>query len=351
MLSRKNALTFVTMLSLSVTHSYLVSAQQGGYQQTQTGTQQPASQQQTGPGGVPLGTPDAQGNVTVPKMTVEQAMAQGLAQVPQQPFPPLTPEEQSYLDQVLKVWQQRTDQIQRYQCKFRRYERNPQDLKDGYVSFSTGEIKFMQPDKGLFDVQVRKTIVDKVNVKYDVDPKNPYGEFWICDGRWVFIRDRNEKTEQQIELPPEMRGNQIYLSPLPFLFGVNAEEIKRRYWIRPVPVKGQGNGLEAWPRYPADRANYSRVTVVLDPTDILPKSLIVYKPNWTPQNDVLEVFEFLDRDTSSPGLLASIFQKSFIPKTPGGFKIDRKPYIDPKLQQQDVGRAAQAPQMQPGAQR
>lgn len=324
--------------------------QQPGYGQTNQASQRnaaqaPAAQNQV-QGQVPLGQPDAQGNVTVPMKNVQQALAEGLAQVPQQPFPPITAAEKAYLEQVLQVWEQRTAQIKRYKCNFRRFEREPQDFPDGYVAVSTGEIKFMDPDKGLFDVKSRSTIVDKANKKYAVDQKNPFGEYWICDGRWVYIRDRNNKEEKQIELPPEMRGNQIYLSPLPFLFGVKADEIKKRYWIRPVPVKGVGNGLEAWPRYPEDKANYSRVTVVLDPKDILPKTLIVYGTNWTPQNDVMQIFEFTDRDTRSPGLLGSIFEKDFIPtKLPSGWNIDRKPYIAKELQQTD--RTAQPPQMQP----
>lgn len=312
----------------------------GATQQVQTG-----QVTQTPPGQTPLGQPNAQGNVTVPLMTMEQAMQEGLAQSERQPFPPLTAAEQSYLDQVLKVWEQRTDQIERYQCNFRRFERDPAAFSAGYYKISTGVIKFMSPDKGLFDVQVVKTIKDKVNQQYEVDPKNPHGgEFWICDGRWVYIRDRATQVEKQIELPPSMRGNQIYLSPLPFLFGVKADEIKNRYWIRPVPVKGEGNALEAWPKFVDDKANYSRVTVVLDPKDILPKSLIVYLPNWTPESQKIQIFEFNDRVTKSPGLFGKLFEGQFIPtKLPSDWTIDREPYIDPNLQRENV---ATPPQMQ-----
>ena len=50
------------------------------------------------------------GGKPVQVMTPEQARAAGIAQLQgERPFPPLQPQEQAYLDQVLSVWQQRTE--------------------------------------------------------------------------------------------------------------------------------------------------------------------------------------------------------------------------------------------------
>ncbi len=78
-----------------------------------------------------------------------------------------------------------------------------------------------------------------------------------------------------------MRGNNIHLSPLPFLFGVKAKEIQDRYWVRPIapPAGSQDVWLETYPKRPDDAGNYSRVQIILDKNEVLPKGLVVFMPN------------------------------------------------------------------------
>ena len=65
------------------------------------------------------------------------------------------------------------------------------------------------------------------------------------------------------KLPPELQGKAIADSPLPFLFGAEAQKLKQRYWIRivtPPDVKDQ-IWLEAYPRYQQDAANFHHAAV------------------------------------------------------------------------------------------
>jgi len=243
------------------------------------------------------------------------------------------------LDRVLLEWEQKTAGIKYYQCEFERYDLSQDAVlaqRNIHTSFAKGQIKFMAPDKGLFRVDEMKSIADKGAVKpqFRANPLKKFGEFWICDGAWVHILDRNAKTAVRTELPPELRGKQIYLSPLPFLFGVKAEEVKRRYWIRPIrPPAGDNNSrwLEAWPKRLDDAGSYSRVQIVLDSKDMLPKSLIVFKPNFElGKSPLREVYEFKKRKVGQ-SLFNKLWRRDFInTNLPSDWTVTREPYIPPQ---------------------
>jgi TIGR03009 family protein len=272
--------------------------------QQQQSIQAQAQQAQRG-----AGNPDQL--ITVPLVTAEAAINQGLAQpaaaaVPQQPFPPLDAKRQQFLDQVLDVWEKRSAQVNQFQCEFKRWEF---DHTEQPVSIASGIIKFAKPDKGLFRVDKLESKTGDPKEPYKVNPREPFGDYWICDGAWVHNLDRNLKKAVRTQLPPEMQGEQIHLSPLPFLFGVKANEIKQRYFVRTIdPPEGNNDvWIEAWPKRPDDIGNYSRVQVVLDRTDVLPKAMFIFLPQWTPEKRHREVFEFTNRDLMG-GLLNKVKQ-------------------------------------------
>lgn len=287
------------------------------------------------PTGAAAGQPSAQQRI--PIVTPGQAVQDGVAQVVQQPFAQLTAQEQAFVDQVLDVWEKRTDKVKRYECKFMRWQFDPTVDPKHHSSLAEGELKFMDPDKGLFRVDQVQSIAGKGDQPtYRVDPRRPYGEYWVCDGDWVHILDRNEKKANRIQLPPQMRGQQIHLSPLPFLFGVNANEIKQRYWLRTLkpPAGDDSVWLEAWPKRADDAGNYSRVQVVLDRKDILPRALIVFLPNWRPTQQHREVYEFSGRqDTAGfwDAVKERVFRQEFIPtKLPSDWNVIEEPYVPPQ---------------------
>lgn len=312
---------------------------------------------------VPYGQ-TATGRAAGGQMAVGQNVAAGAQVVPGQdagapadgainpnpvaPFPPLNEQWQAYLDKVLNAWEQKSGQVQRYSCTFRRFQYDPTLVDKDAYTVAAGVVKYMNPDKGLFRVDqlVYYSGRDKDNKpQYKENTQKKFGEYWICDGKYVHILDQNEKKCTKYELPPNMRGNAIYLSPLPFLFGVKATEIKNRYWIRPVPPpEGRKDEvwLEAYPRRPDDAGNYQRVQVVLDIKDFMPKGLIVFLPNWRPQAHHSELYEFEDRKVNQNVLdRLNLFQKEFIPaEPPNDWKVIVEPYRAP---QSDEPRVATPP--------
>lgn len=297
-----------------------------------------AQNQKTGYGSVqqPAGTSvpvaqqsaPAQGNVVG---QAQQAANTAAGVAPNPPFPPLAPQLQQYLDQVLSVWQQETSKIERLRCEFNRFQYDPALNASGHYSVASGELKYMSPDKGLFRIDDLRFFVGMdANNKpmFEVNKRSEFGEYWICDGVYVQILDRNEKKCTKIELPPNMRGKQIYMSPLPFLFGVNAVEIKSRFWLQPLELPAGRNNevwIEAWPKTSADAQNYSRVQVVLDASEVLPKGLIVFLPNSRPGAETKEIYDFVKREKNPISL--NPFSQGFIPeRLPKDWKVIVEPF-------------------------
>ena len=111
-----------------------------------------------------------------------------------------------------------------------------------------------------------------------------------------------------------MQGKQIVSSPLPFVFNLNAQEMKQRYWIR-EPKMAEGEfWLEAWPKHQQDRAEFLKVLVILkaDQQQFLPKALIMFPPNFDErQNPLRDVYEFTDvqRNRSLLGNIQNFFKR------------------------------------------
>lgn len=322
------------------------------------GQGQPGVQGQGG-----AGQTNGQNSARVP-LSPEQAAAITAAQElaasggginPVPPFEQPSPEWQEWLEKVLVKWEAESSKVQKFQCEFQRFQFDPTLSATEHYTFAQGELKYMQPDKGLFKVNTLKYLAgkdDKGQSKYELNRKKEFGEYWICDGQNVHLLDRNEKTCTIYQLPPAMRGVGIQASPLPFVFGVKKDELKSRYWINPLPPpKDRPNEiwLEVYPRRAADASNYLKLQVVLDMRDWMPMGLIVFMPNWRPEAQHRELYQFEKRVVNATNILPQMFQKEFIPaKPPADWKVIEEKYQEPQAQQPaDQPRVAQPPQ--PGA--
>jgi TIGR03009 family protein len=284
------------------------------------------------------------------------------------PFPELSPQEQQYIDQLLKVWEEKTAGIDRFSADFLRWEYDSHapgvaDLakrlgrSDIHIAAGKGVIRFQKPDKGLFRTDKYFKATGNVGANNDVElleDKQNFGEYVICDGKNVWDYDRKEKICTRMELPPEMQGLGIMNSPLPFLFGVKAEEIKARYWVRAISPGNQPNGqpytdryaVEAYPKYPVDAVNYHHVQIVLDREQFLPFAMILYMPEWSDksiqENGVVieprdkRMFYQFDNRRSNANIFQLIneklFLQEFIPtEPPSDWKKNDIPYVPPAV--------------------
>jgi TIGR03009 family protein len=246
-------------------------------------------------------------------------------------LPELTSHEKNRIEQVLSNWEQRNSQISAYECKFNRYVFNAAIDSKNPETISDGVIIYQYPDKWVFKEDTLATLAGTKpdgSPEYKVNPAAPHGDWWVCDGEWVHNLDRREKKAVRTQLPPELRGNNIPLSPLPFLFGVKAAEVKARHFVRGLPPNQDSKNIwiEAWPKRADDAGNYSRIQVSLARSDSHPNAMIIFMPNWGNNSQNREVFNFAQREVNSNNVLDKIKEHAYIePKVPSDWNIIQEP--------------------------
>jgi hypothetical protein len=184
------------------------------------------------------------------------------------------------LEQLLLAWEQESAKVKKLKGKFHRF------VYDGVYfveNRAAGEFWYESPDQGRMDFGISP--LKPVSVK-----KGPNGEpytvqqdplqRWICTGKEIFIIHDSEKLFDRIEIPPQQQGRNIMNGPLPFLFGMKAEQAKERYHLnlgaqhwpqgRVVEKDGQRTQLPpqihvvAVPKLDVDAREWSRAEVLLN---------------------------------------------------------------------------------------
>ncbi len=198
----------------------------------------------------------------------------------------LTPEEEQRTDETLKTWEQKSDKINSFKCRFFRFDYDMafgDPTKKFLKSEGKGEIKYKAPDHGkyrMLSMQDLELQPDNKPAKFvERDPNEL--EHWVCDGDSIYEFASAKKQLIQHKLPEAMRGKSISDGPLPFIFGAKADQIKRRYFVRlmtPSNLEGKEIWLEAWPRFQVDAANFQRVWIILSAPDYTPQALQIFLP-------------------------------------------------------------------------
>ena len=237
----------------------------GGYPQPVAGNVQPNQPVQPNP---PTLVPRGQ----------QPGMQQPGMQQPQPPQPPtLTPQEQAQVDRVLQLWEQRNREVKTFDSRFKRWTYDTVFGRPDQPKFiDLGTIKYAAPDRGMFRVD---TTIDKNGREVPIEDTR--AEHWISDGKSIF--EMNHLKRQMIEhkLPPELQGKAIVDTPLPFLFGADAQKLRDRYFLRlitPADVKGE-IWLEAYPRYQRDAASFHHAQLIIVTQGMKPHALKLIQPN------------------------------------------------------------------------
>ena len=289
---------------------------------------------------------DAQQQLSTPKP--QQSTSAGIQQqeargVQPPAFLPLSEKHQQYIQRVLMYWQSHTEKIDHYRSNFERWQFDTvYGPRNTFKTFSTGKVRFANPDKGLFKVEKVLTYQPasaQSKASYKEVP-GTHGEFWVCNGKSIFEYDfLNERLIQQI-LPAELQGKNIINGPLPFLFGCNAQDIMNRFWVRAItPQNVEGEiWLEAYPKTIHDASNYQKVHIIIDNKDFLPKGMVIFDRSYEKgKNHSRTVFNFKEREINFATTLEKLnpFYRNFYePALPSGWKkvVNAAPTAKPTRQ-------------------
>ncbi len=245
----------------------------------------------------------------------------------------LTVEHQEYIEMLLEKWQERSDQVKRFTCDFRRFDydplicnwRDPADNRLAAYSVVLGEIRFQNPGKAsyeaveawIFDAPPKEAGKEPEYKKRDSELSQ---EKWVCDGTATYEFDFVNKRLYESEIPVEYQGAGLVDSPMPFLFGANKQQILDRYWVRVITPRGVEDEywLEAVPKRKSDAQNYQRVHIVISRQDLLPNSIHVFLSNYDEKtNPVSRHFQFGNRRVNDQLSGITSFLGLFVrPQTP-----------------------------------
>lgn len=284
-----------------------------------------------------------------PAQTVQPATAQMPAAAQRGPFN-LTPEEEKWVDNVLRTWEAESNKINNFYCDFKRSRHTIAGPGDGRPAVKEqGKLAYHKPDRGSF--QITESLVwtpkqqplaqpnqlpeqqqqpPKIEGDYlprkDENGKEEPGEHWVCSGEKIFQFRHWKKQLIVTPIPKEMQGKEIVNGPLPFMFGAEAEKLKARFWMEPdmTTTRGSYIGIHAKPKYQADAAEYSDVYVVLQNVagkPLMPVGIRVVHPNRSWDEFVFNLSDSQVNPTVA-GWFAGLFQE---PRTPLGWTRVEEP--------------------------
>ena len=252
---------------------------------------------------------------------------------PVRPFPPLDADHEAYIDQLLAAWQNSTAKINRYRCDFDRRTYDPKNcswrdpITRDFAAHTTarGRVRFAEPDKGMYE------ITDQAVFQAPTEPggKPTYApiengrEEWRCNGKSIYQYNFPGKQLLELQLPPELQGQGLAKSPVPFLFGAEVANMRERYWLRVVTPDGDQDRfwLEAYPKRAAVAKNYQKLIIILSREPFLPISVNIFAPNYHEKdNPKRSFFEFKNREVNGTlDAITDFFDYFARPETPNGW--------------------------------
>ena len=185
------------------------------------------------------------------------------------------------LEELLDKWAAASKKIKTLQGE---HSRSVYNLVFNVEKVSKGRFFLETPDKGRIDIQAFKVPKDYESNHKDKETKIPFAvesdlsQRWICSGVEIYEINDTEKNYFVNELPKELRGTNIVHTPLPFLFGMESDEAKRRFDLRLLTDSEKSAMIEAIPRTAADRENYKKATIILDKKRFLPTAVKLIDP-------------------------------------------------------------------------
>jgi len=207
---------------------------------------------------------------------VQKASAQLPAEDNSRTEEQLSPE----LEKVLRDWETKSAQVKSLTGN---HVRTVYNLVFEEEKRSSGKFYLKNPDMGRIDLVGTnpKRGEKSLRIGKSGEPfrlQADHAEKWICTGQEIVAINDEDKTFEVMPLPKEAQGENIVNTPLPFLFGMKAEEAKRRYRIRMEKNTKDSVMLIIFPRLAADQQNYVEAWVMLEKTNYLPTAVKMFDP-------------------------------------------------------------------------
>jgi TIGR03009 family protein len=220
----------------------------------------------------------------------------------QNPAPAAPTPPQAALDDYLLRWQQEMEKVRTLQAQLARID------KDKAFNANTklvGYAAYMKAGTG-------PTALNLAMLEMRLDGKQEVREKFVCTGTFLYQFLPDQKEIKVYELPKPKPGQVAEDSFLSFMFGMKADEARRRYDLKLAKEDQYYIYVDVLPRFPADRADFRRARLVLNRSNFLPRQL------WFEHPDGGEVVWDIPRIQSGAELNRRLFDP---PQTPPGWRV------------------------------
>jgi TIGR03009 family protein len=167
------------------------------------------------------------------------------------------------LDQYLRAWEQEMRKIQTLQAVLTRTDK---DKVFQTASKFTGYAQYMKAGTG-------PSAMNLALMEMKVAGKNDMAEKFICTGTFLYQFLPAQKEIRRYELPRPKPGQVADDNFLTFLFGMKADEARKRYDLKLAKEDKWYIYIEVVPRFAADKADFTRARLVLNRDSYLPRQL------------------------------------------------------------------------------
>jgi TIGR03009 family protein len=139
---------------------------------------------------------------------------------------------------------------------------------------------------------------------------------FICTGTFLYKFEPDVKEIRAYELPTPKPGQVAEDNLLSFMFGMKAEDAKKRYDLKLYKEDEFYVYIDVLPRDNADKADFKRARIVLYKANYLPRQL------WLEQVNATEMTWDIPRIDDKTKVERSLFD---VPRTPAGWKMTQVP--------------------------
>jgi TIGR03009 family protein len=236
-------------------------------------------------------------------LTVASALLLGSSlqaqQAPATPAAPVLDPTHNRLDFHLLSWEQQMKNVQSIVAQCTRIS---VDKTFQQTDIYEGTAKYMKPNLALLEMQNKN--------------KPQVFEKYICTGNFLYVYEPQNKIVRIHDMPTPKPGQVAEDNFLSFLFGMKAEEARRRYEMKLAQEDKWYVYIEILPRFPADKADFAKARLVLNNQSYLPRELWFEQPNGN------EVKWDIPKIVNGAALNRTEFTS---PSTPSGWQMVRAP--------------------------
>jgi TIGR03009 family protein len=185
------------------------------------------------------------------------------AQTPPAAKPGPTAADAAKLDGYLKHWEEEMRKVQTLSAVLGRINK---DKAFGTTTRFSGYAQYMRAGNG-------PTAMNLAHMEMKEENKSSFAEKVICTGTYLYMFAPAQKEIRAYEIPRPKPGQVADDNFMSFMFGMKAEEAKKRYSLTLAKEDKWYIYVDVVPRFAADKAEFARARLVLNRDSFLPRQL------------------------------------------------------------------------------